>query len=82
MESTDDLRESLGICVSYLCARLEELEESVNVNDIHIDARQLKELVAIGRDLTAACLAIEETIEPQDLVVRFTNSESEPQDIV
>lgn len=76
MDGADDLRDALGVCVSYLCNRLEEMEENVTVNDIHIDAHQLKELVQIGRDLTAACLAIEEAAKPQVLVVRFTDSES------
>lgn len=76
MENADDFRDALGVCVAFLCARLEELEDYVLVNQIHIPTDKLKALVGIGRDLAAACAAIEETASPQDLVVQFTDSES------
>ena len=79
MESTE-LREGLRVCVAYLCARLEEIEEEIIVNHVHISETGLRALVNIGRDLAAAIEAIEEAAAPQELVVRFTDSESEPQD--
>lgn len=78
----DDLRESILVCVSYLCGQLEDMEQLVSTGEAKIDARLLKELVQIGRDLTACVEAIDETCPPQDFVVEFTNSESEPQDTV
>lgn len=82
MKNADALRESLGVCVAYLCARLEEVEADVLAGRIRVSDTGLRNLVQIGRELAAALEALGEIATPQDLVVRFTDSDCEPQDIV
>lgn len=77
----NDFLESLRVCVAYLCTRMEEIEKDVLVNDIHIADTDMKQIVTIGRDLVAAIEAVKDSAVPQDLLVQFTDSECEPQDI-
>lgn len=81
--TTDDLQEALSVCVGYLCARLEEIEAAVRSGEVRLTDTGIAAFVKIGRDLCAAAenVAVAGAVA-QDVVVRFTDSESKPQDFV
>lgn len=77
-----ELRESLDTCVSYLCARLGEIADGLeNVKDVHIPVPVVRNLIGVARDLVGAIEALNVETLAQEVVVRFTDSESEPQNM-